>query len=128
SVEIKERYKPKTKTFLIFSSLYGDGESKRILLDSLNRASRQSDAVLGFMQLSKTKEDVSRQDLMEATGCGAGAITALIDKGVFEVKQKVVSRFQGMDVLLTKDFTFSEIQQKAFEDINTHFEQKDVVL
>lgn len=128
SEEIKERYKPKTKAFLRLASAYNDAEGKRILLDSLNRAPKQQDAVLGFLQLSKTQDDISRQELMEATGCGAGAITALIDKGVFEVKEKVVSRFQGMDVLLTKDFTFSESQQQAYDSINNQFEQKDVVL
>jgi len=128
SEEIKERYKPKTKAYLRLAALYNDSEGKRLLLDSLNRAPKQQDAVLGFLQLAKSQEDITRQDLMEATACGAGAITALIDKGVFDVKEKVVSRFQGLDVLLTKDFTFSETQQKAFESINQQFEQKDVIL
>ena len=126
--EIKERYKPKTKVFLKLSSAYLDSEGKRILLDNLNRAPKQQDAVLGFIQLAKTKEDISRQDLMEVSGCGNGAITALIDKGIFEVKEKVVSRFEGMDVLLTKDFKFNALQQQAFYAINSYFEQKDVVL
>ena len=128
SEEIKERYKPKTKTFLVLNAVFNDSEGKRELLDSLNRAPKQQDAVLGYMQLIKAKEDVSRQDVMELTGCGAGAITALIDKGVFEVREKVVSRFQGTDVLLSKDFAFSNAQQCAFEEIKGHFDQKDVVL
>ncbi len=128
SEEIKERYKPKTKTYLKLSALYSDDEGKRLLLDSLNRAPKQQDAALAFIQLSKTQEDISRQDVMEATGCGAGAITALIDKGVFDVKEKVISRFQGVDQFISKEFTFSEEQQIAFDQINQHFEQKDVVL
>jgi len=128
SEEIKERYKPKTKSFLHLASAYNDSEGKRLLLDSLNRAPKQQDAVLGYMQLSKSKPELTRQDLMEATGCGTGAITALIDKGVFEVKEKVVSRFEGTDVLLDKDFSFSAEQQHAFDEINQFFETKDVVL
>ena len=128
SEEIKERYKAKTKSYLVLSSAFNDSDGKRELLDSLNRAPKQQDAILGFLQLAKSKEDISRQDIMEATGCGAGAITALIDKGVFEVKEKVVSRFQGNDILITKEFKFSESQQNAFDEINTNFEQKDVVL
>ncbi len=128
SEEIKERYKPKTKSFLKLASAYNDSEGKRLLLDSLNRAPKQQDAVLGFIQLSKTKEELTRQELMEATACGSSAITSLIDKGVFEVAEKVVSRFEGTDVLLTKDFTFSDDQQRAYDEINTFFETKDVVL
>ena len=128
SEEIKERYKPKTKSFLKLASIYNDSEGKRLLLDSLNRAPKQQDAVLGFLQLSKAREEVTRQELMEATACGTSAITALIDKGVFEVAEKVVSRFEGQDVLLTKDFALSEDQQRAYDDINTLFLTKDVVL
>lgn len=128
SEEIKERYKPKTKSFLRLAAEYNDGEGKRLLLDSLNRAPKQQDAVIGYIQLSKSKPELTRQELMEATSCGAGAITALIDKGVFELKEKVVSRFQGTDVLLTKEFSFSEEQTRAFAEINSFFETKDVVL
>lgn len=128
SEEIKERYKPKTKSFLRLAAEYNDGEGKRLLLDSLNRAPKQQDAVIGYIQLSKSKPELTRQELMEATSCGATAITALIDKGIFELKEKVVSRFQGTDVLLTKEFSFSEDQTRAFAEINDYFQTKDVVL
>lgn len=128
SEEIKERYKPKTKSFLHLAAEYDDPEGKRLLLDSLNRAPKQQDAVLGFIQLHKKQQEITRQDLMEATACGASAIAALIEKGVFQVAEKVVSRFQGTDVMLTKDFTFSAAQQEAFTAINTFFETKEVVL
>lgn len=128
SEEIKEKYKPKTKAFLHLASAYNDSEGKRLLLDSLNRAPKQQDAVLGFLQLSKTQQDITRQDVVEAAACGVGAITALIDKGVFEVREKVVSRFEGVDFLMTKDFIFSQQQQDAFDQIEGHFLEKDVVL
>ncbi|ERJ61048.1 replication restart helicase PriA [Sphingobacterium paucimobilis] len=128
SEEIKEKYKPKTKTFLSMASEYNDSEGKRLLLDSLNRAPKQQDAVLGFLQLVKNKQDITRQDLQEATACGAGAITALIDKGVFVIREKVVSRFEGVDMQMTKEFDFSNDQKYAFDEIGSLFRQKDVVL
>lgn len=128
SEEIKERYKPKTKSYLRLAAEFNDGEGKRLLLDSLNRAPKQQDAILGYLQLSKTKQELTRQELMEASSCGASAITALIDKGIFEVKEKVVNRFEGTDTPLTKDFSFSADQARAFAAINTYFESKDVVL
>ncbi|GAA4142332.1 primosomal protein N' [Sphingobacterium kyonggiense] len=128
SEEIKERYKPKTKAFLRLASMFNDSDGKRDLLDSLNRAPKQQDAVLAYMQLQKNKSDISRQDVMEASGCGTAAITALIDKGVFDVKEKVVNRFEGTDVLLSPDFKFSPAQQTAYDQIKAEFELKDVVL
>src|SRR5690606_13246518 len=128
SEEIKEKYKPKTKVFLKLSKVFFDDDSKRALLDELNRAPKQQDAILAYFQLRKTKSDISRQDLMEASGCGTSAITGLIDKGVLEVEEKVVSRFEGTDILLSPDFKFSEAQQRAYDEIKSYFNEKDVVL
>jgi primosomal protein N' (replication factor Y) len=66
--------------------------------------------------------------LAEASGCGNGAITALIDKGVFEIKEKVVSRFQGEDIELDANFQFNENQQRAYTEIQESFEEKEVTL
>ncbi|HMR17662.1 MAG TPA: primosomal protein N', partial [Sphingobacterium sp.] len=128
SEEIKERYKPKVKTFLALTDTHTDSEGLRLLLDELQRAPKQQDAVLAFIQLKKQKQDVSRQDIMEISGCGAGTITTLIDKGVFEVREKVVSRLAGEDVIVEKDFVLNKAQQEALSRIRTHFEHKDVVL
>ena len=128
SEEIKERYKPKTKAYLRLASEFNDADGRRELLDSLNRAPKQQDAIIAFLQLLKTKNDISRQDVMEASGCGAGAITGLIDKGVLTVEEKVVSRFEGTDILLSPDFTFSEDQQTAYDKIKLEFKDKDVNL
>ncbi|WP_270088323.1 replication restart helicase PriA [Sphingobacterium sp. SYP-B4668] len=128
SEEISERYKPKRKNFLVLNTEYGDERGKRELLDSLNRAPKQQDAVLAYLQLSKAAVEVTRQAIMEAVGCGAGSITALIDKGVFLVKEKIVSRFEGEDIELTAEFSFNTDQQAAFEQINGLFGTKDVVL
>jgi len=128
SEEIKQKYKPKTKAFLRLASEFNDPDGRRELLDSLNRAPKQQDAVIAFLQLLKTKNEISRQDLMEASGAGSNAITALIEKAVFTVEEKVVSRFEGTDVLLNPDFNFSPAQQKAFDEIKTSFQEKDVAL
>jgi primosomal protein N' (replication factor Y) len=128
SEEIKERYKPKVKTFLTLASGYADSEGLRILLDELHRAAKQQDAVLAFIQLKKQKQDISRQDIMELSGSSAGTITSLIDKGVFEVREQVVSRLGGEDVIVEKDFSLNDRQTEALQQIQTHFESKDVVL
>ncbi|NGM63596.1 primosomal protein N' [Sphingobacterium sp. SGG-5] len=128
SEEIKERYRPKVKTFLALASVYADSEGLRQVLDSLNRAPKQQDALLAFLQLRKQQQEVSRQDVMEASGCGAAAITALIDKGVFEPQKKAVSRFAGTDVLVERDFVLSDPQSLALAQIRKYFTEKDVVL
>lgn len=128
SEEIKDRFKPKRKAFLVLGAEFRDEEGKRNLLDSLNRAPKQQDAVIAFIQLRKTKEDITRQDIMEATGVSSGVVASLIEKGVFEVDERVVSRLGGEDVELTANFEFSEAQQQAHQQVNTLLVEKDVVL
>ncbi|SMG21526.1 replication restart helicase PriA [Sphingobacterium psychroaquaticum] len=128
SEEIKDRYKPKVKTFLSLDSQFSDAEGKRILLDSLNKAPKQQDAVLALLQLQKTKEDITRQDIMEAAGISAGVVASLIEKGVFVLQEKIVSRLGGEDLEITADFTLNERQEAALASIEADFQAKDVVL
>lgn len=53
SEELRERYKPKKKAFVILHSLFDSDEERRLLLDSLERAPKQQDAVLAYFQLRR---------------------------------------------------------------------------
>lgn len=128
SEEIKERYKPKVKTFLTLASSFSDSEGLRLLLENLQRSPKQQDAVLAYLELRKHKSDVSRQDIMERAGVSAGVVTSLISKEVFEVQERVVSRLGGEDVILDKNFVLNTIQQRALDQIQQQFEQHEVVL
>lgn len=128
SEEISERYKPKKQTYLILASEYTDETGRRTLLEGLNRAPKQQDAILAYFQLSKSASPITRKGLMEATGIGAGPIAALVDKGVFEVRERVVSRLGGEDVEVSGSFVLSEVQAQAFRGIQDSFNKQDVVL
>src|SRR5690606_24211625 len=128
SEEIAERYKPKRKSYLVLADDYTDDVGKRNLLEGSNRAPKQQDAVLAFLHLSKTATHVSRKDLMEAAGVGAGAVSALIEKGVFEIRERVVSRLGGVDVEMVGQFTLSKPQAQALDEIRMAFTKQDVAL
>ena len=128
SEEIKDRFKPKRKSFIELAEEFQDEQGKRLLLDSLNRAPKQQDAVIGYIQLRKSKVEISKSELIEVSGVSSSIISSLIEKGVFVVTQKVVSRFDSSDTEITADFQFNSKQQKAYELIQKEFEQKDVVL
>src|SRR5690606_3361726 len=128
SEEIKERYKPKVKTFLTLASSFSDSEGLRLLLENLQRSPKQQDAVLAYLELRKHKSDVSRQDIMERAGVSAGVVTSLISKEVFEVQERVVSRLGGEDVILDKNFVLNNNQQGALDQIQQQFEQHEAVL
>src|SRR5690606_35688781 len=128
SEEIKDRYVPKRKMYLTLAPEFEDADGIRELLDSLNRAPKQQDTVLAFIQLRKNTKDITRQDIMERAGVSAGVVASLIEKEVFVVQEKIVSRLGGEDVEITADFVLNKTQQQVLEQTKGLFEEKDVVL
>src|SRR5690606_28669010 len=128
SEELAPKYKPKTKVFIRLHSDYTDSVGRKALLDSLAKAPKQQDAVVAYIQLSRQQPDVPKAEIMEASGCSSAIIAALVEKEVFVVEARAVSRLAGEDVEVTGDFIFNDAQSAAFEGINRQFSEKDVVL
>lgn len=128
SEEIAPKYKPKMKTFIRLHDDYADAIGRKLLLDSLGNAPKQQDAVLAYLQLDRQQPKVTKADIMEASGCSAAIVAALIEKGIFVPEERAVSRLDGEDVEITGDFTFNEAQSRAFNEIKGKFAEKDVVL
>src|SRR5690606_6681865 len=80
SEELAPKFKPWKLRFLELAEEFKDEDGKRLLLDSLNRAAKQQDAVVAFIQLRKQNPKISRKILVEQTGVSDAAIRALIDK------------------------------------------------
>src|SRR5690606_40804221 len=96
---------------------FSDEKGRKVIFDSLSRAPKQQDAVIAFLQLKKQREDITRQDVLEASACGSSAISALIEKGFFSTYEKVVSRLNGADVTLDREFKLSIAQNEALQEI-----------
>lgn len=128
SEKVAEKYKPKTKQFLKLNPTLNNATGREEVLNSLNNAPKQQDALLGYIQLERRGEKVSRSLLMELTGVGAGSIKALIDKDVFQLEEKVVSRLDYEEQLGFSSFGLNEEQEIALSSIRSQFAEKDVVL
>jgi len=128
SEEINERYKPKKKAFVRMNPIYNEPETKRLLLESLNRAPKQMDAVMSYIHLSRKQEQVSKAELLEQSGSGTSALKALVNKDVFIVEERIVSRFFEDNDEPLKEVKLSHEQQNAFNQINADFSEKDIVL
>lgn len=128
SEELAPKFRPRTQVFLELAAEFSDEEGKRLLLDSLNKAPKQQDAVLGFLQLRKQSGKVSRKAIMEATGVTAQVVRSLVEKEVFVEREELVSRIGGEDVALTKDFTLNPDQQNALRQLQQSLEEKEVTL
>ena len=127
--EVNERYKPRKRSFYSLNPAYRNQEQLKELFEVLEkRAPKQLDAVLALLQLAKQKPQVTKAELEETAQVSAAVLKALVEKEVFLLEEKIVSRFSNSEDGTESTFELNEYQEKAFRQINWQFEQKDVVL
>ena len=127
--EVTERYKPRKRFFYSLNPVYRNQEQLKELLELLEkRAPKQADAVLAMLQLSRQKQQLTKAELEEAVQVSAAALKALVDKEIFLLEERIVSRFSAAEEDAESTFELNEYQEKAFNQINQQFKQKDVIL
>lgn len=126
--EVIEKYKPLLKSYISLNLDFKEESNLKELFTILERAPKQLDALLAYIKLSKTTPLISKQQLLEESGSGQAALKSLIDKGIFNIEKRQVSRLGESADEFELNFELSKAQQKAFNDIEEQFENKDVVL
>ncbi len=125
--EIYEQYKPKMVKYVRLNSSYTSNEALQGLLEQLNRAKKQREAVLGYFQLAADKKPIKVKDLEANIGVSSAVVKALVDKNIFELYQIQTDRinFKGETNVLKE---LNEFQEKALTEIKASFKEKEVVL
>lgn len=127
--EIKEKYKPRTETWVSLSEEYrNDDESLRKLFDQLEKkAYRQLESLMAFLNLAKdykSGEAVRKTDITKTASAG---IDGLVKKGIFITSEKEKGRVTDV-ASEGKDLGLSEDQSAALEKIREDFLNHDVSL
>lgn len=127
--EIKEKYKPKEIACVRLAAPYASDSSKlQEAFDKLKRSSRQVEALMAYIQISRGQEIVKKQEIYKKANVDSSVLKAMEKKGVFELYAKTVSRIAGYEDELSVVPELSEQQVRAIASIETQFESKNVVL
>lgn len=126
--EVIEKYRPLLKSFISLNPFYQEEENLKQLFAVLEKAPKQLDALLAYLKLTKQEGTIPKQKLLEESGSGQGALKALIDKEIFNVEKRQVSRLNDSKDEFELNFQLSKAQQQAFDQIGNLFATKDVVL
>ncbi len=129
--EVKEKYSPKKQRRVRFSTTVLDQPNE--MFDLVNRAPKQEEALLVLLHLlpihehpAENDQGVEKKQLLDQ-GVTSSAIKGLVDKGILEEYEQVISRFTPYTRELEK-ITLTPAQQEAKDQILNLFEQKQVVL
>jgi len=126
--EVIEKYKPLLKSFITLNTFYQEEANLRQLFDVLEKAPKQLNAFLAYLKLSKQQEQISKQQLLEESACGAAALKTLVDKEIFAIQKRPVSRLRDHADEFILNFELSKSQNNALDQIDNVLKEKDVVL
>lgn len=133
SESLTEKFHIKTESFIRLSDECNEESYLRKVFDDLNRAKKQLDLLMAYIDLSKflipaRRREITRKELLEKAGASVAVLNGLLEKGIFVNYKKEVSR---LDVSLTEtqeNNPLNNAQQEALQQINTQFAEKPVVL
>jgi primosomal protein N' (replication factor Y) len=124
--EVHEQYKPKLLRYVKLGKPYQTEEKLEELLNSLNRAPKQSEVILSLFQLQAiSKKPIKVTELETASKSSSAIIKALIDKEILEEYFIQTDRINYLNEDDNSDLkALNEYQQEAFTAIKESFKQK----
>ncbi|HEX9825831.1 MAG TPA: primosomal protein N' [Flavobacteriaceae bacterium] len=127
--EIYEKYRPKLVRYVKLNSKFASETHLKSLLEDLNRAPKQRDAVMALFSISaKTKKPVKVSDLSDESDTSSAIIKALIDKGILEEYHVQTDRVQYSGDENEDTKLLNAYQEKALDEINQSFENHNITL
>ena len=139
-MKTEEGYRPRTETCLDLAEKWRSEQNLHLALDMMRRAEKQRKVFETFLTMTGWDriegsvpqgqiEELSRDELMNATHCTAAVLKSLIDRGYLTTYEREVGRLNhGGEPDYTRIQALSTAQQDAYNDILMGFLKKNVVL
>lgn len=126
--ELQAGYSPKTESFVKLGTNYATEKSRQNLFNELDRAPKQLEMVMNYFHMKTMSSEVSKSELMQATGKNYSAFNRLVEKGVFETYEEEVSRLEQLDASDSLDLSLTTAQDKALSELRQQLSNHDTVL
>ena len=132
--ELNDKFTPKTALFILLADEYCNEERLNHLFEAFQQSAqkkKQEQVLLEILHLGGWKDGKAhpiQRKVLEDRGCSLSAINTLEKNGVLVTERLEISRLKESD---QQDFGFpnlSEHQQRAKEEIQESFAEKDIVL
>lgn len=129
--ELQQKYRAKYVKFVRLSSTYSDDEKMHELMDKLSaRAYKQLEVLMAFFVLGGSQnKDVAYNDLLKKADATSNILTTMVEKGIFEIYQKKISRLKNYKADSdASSIILTENQQVAHNNIHNGFDNDKPVL
>ena len=134
-----EGYKPRTETFIRLTEQYRNETALHVALNVLSRARKQLEAFTKYLELSgwdqaatlsqHTEQEVTKEELMNASGVAAVTISELVKRGMLETYEVEVGRLNhGGEYRPELIKPLNTAQEEAYNGILMSMMKKQVTL
>lgn len=139
-LKAEDGYRPKTETYIRLTASYRNAAALHIALNVLSRAKKQLDAFTCYLELSSwdqtdqedcqpQSQEVTREELMNASGASSETLRMLERRGFLETYEKEVGRLNlGGDYHPERIQPLSQAQQEAYNNILMSMMKRRVTL
>jgi len=124
--ELTAKYKPKTEDFIQLSEQWKSQID--LAFDQVSRSEKQTTALLKIMELHEDYQWIPKSLLYKEIQTNSTILRALQKKDLIIIEKKQIDRIQVKEEPVSVDQTLSQSQAKASQEIDSHFEDKQVVL
>ncbi|HXL55007.1 MAG TPA: primosomal protein N', partial [Chitinophagaceae bacterium] len=126
--ELKEKYKPKTETYISLNPIYHNEDRLSDLLNKWSKAPKQLELLLAYLHIIKTEGEVTQSQLLKKANATAAQLSGLIDKKILMAERKATDRIPALPKNVSIDFTLSAAQQESLNNIANVLNEKSVCL
>lgn len=123
-----EKYKEKKENFVTLNPEFDNDDKLNELLNNWTKAPKQLELLLSYLHLFKTEGEVTQLSLIKKSGASAAQLKGLVDKNILLIEKRRIDRIKTLPKKVIIDFELSAAQQKALQQIDICFADKNVCL
>lgn len=127
SEDVTRDYKAKRITAIRLAKSFTEEEIDNVF-NSIKKLKKQEKLLLAYFDLKSDKELVLKNELLKKADVTNSVLDSLVRKEILEIYQHEVNRIDYGSANLETANKLNSHQQKAYEEINASFQQKDVTL
>ncbi len=130
---IQSAFKPKYEVFVRLHSRIKVDDDVNMIFEELSRATAQQKYLMAFLALTLPSKHtftgwIAKKVLMEKADASPAAFKALVDKNIFEIESREVSRLDIDESDITNSLALTVDQQQVVDRINNEFIENNVIL
>ncbi len=128
---LKQTYAPRKETYVLLNQQYDNEDNLAALLNDdkkLQRAEKQMELLLAYLHLQRTMGEVTKSELLKKSGAADAQLKGLVEKKILWTEKRNIDRLQYLPRDINIDFTLTDDQARALQEVRDSFQQKPVCL